>query len=951
MTTSVTALLVSHDGARWLPAVLDGLAAQTRAPEHVVAVDTGSRDGGPDLLRERLGPHVVRNAPERTSYGAAVAIGLRALPAPDDDGWVWLLHDDSAPAPDALERLLAAAEANPTADILGPKLREWPSLRRLLEVGVTISGTGRRETGLERGEYDQGQHDRVRDVLAVNTAGMLVRRRVLEQLGFDERMPVFGNDLDFGWRAARAGHRAIVVPEAVLFHVEAASRGLRRTVLTTRSFRREERRAALRTLLANCSGRALPFQVVRLFLGSLIRAFGLLLVRAPGEALEELEALALVYLRPDRIAAARRRRRRTATVRPREVRHLLAPPWLPYRHGLDFVSDVAAAFAHQASDVSSARRTRAAALETGPVPAEAQNLPEDTGLVVRILTSPVWAVFAGLIVLSVVSARGLIGSGLLSGGALLPAPASAMHWWHGYLDSWHRLGVGSAAPAAPYLLPLAVAGTVLLGKAWLVVDLLFLLVVPLAAWGGFRFLRRLTGSVPIALWGGVAYGLLPVMSGAVREGRLGTVAAAVVLPWLAHAALFLRSSESDDRRWRAAWRTSLLLALVVAFVPVAWVLAALVALVVVLPGLGGSRPGGRRSVWLPVLTPVLASLVLLLPWTVLTWTHLGPASWLFEAGTPAPGLVDPLTRPDVLLDRPGIGGAPHWMSWGIPLAAVAALLRPDTRSRVVPAWVVLAVSLAVTAVLAPLSTGLGSSPDRQPVWLGFPLLVAAAAALTAAATAGTGIRGRLSGASFGWRQPVGLVVVVAALLTPVVGLAWWVAGGNQGGPLDRRPAADVPTYMTDEAVADPLHGVLVVRGSRGSGFEYLLLRSAGMRLGDDSLLPTAQQQKPLTELVSRLVTAPQAADVAALSTYGVRFVYLPSPAAPQVAGNLDSVSGVTPASAVRRGAGAWQLDATPTDRSLPAPDGGALRPWLLALQGLALLVAGVLAAPTRKVGR
>ena len=42
-------------------------------------------------------------------------------------------------------------------------------------------------------------------VLAVNTAGMLVRRSVLESLGgLDEDLPIFGNDIDFGWRAAAA---------------------------------------------------------------------------------------------------------------------------------------------------------------------------------------------------------------------------------------------------------------------------------------------------------------------------------------------------------------------------------------------------------------------------------------------------------------------------------------------------------------------------------------------------------------------------------------------------------------------------------------------------------------------------------------------------------------------------------------------------------------------------
>ncbi len=955
MTTTVTALLVSHDGARWLPAVLDGLEGQARLPDRVVAVDTGSADASPDLLRQRLGEHVVRSVPARTAYGAAVAAGLQAAQVAAADEWVWLLHDDAAPAPDALDRLLAAAEANPSAQILGPKLREWPSLRRLLEVGVTISGTGRRETGLERGEYDQGQHDRVRDVLAVNTAGMLVRRQVLEELGFDPRLPMFGNDIDFGWRAARTGRRTIVVPDAVLFHVEAAHRGVRRTELTTKSFRRAERRGALYTLLANCSGRALPFQVVRLFLGSLVRALGLLLVRAPGEAVEELEALAAVYARPDVILVARHRRRRAATVGAREVRHLLAPPWLPYRHGLDFVTDITTAVAHQASDMSSARRSRTAATETGPVPAEAQNLPDDNSLVARLLTNPTVAAFAVLTLLALVCARGLVGSGLLSGGALLPAPDSALDWWRSYLEPWHDLAVGSASPAAPYLLPLALAGTVLLGKAWLLVDALFLLVVPLAAWGGFRFLRRVTGSVPVSLWGGLAYGLLPVVSGAVREGRLGTVAAAVVLPWLAHAALFLRPGESEDRRWRASWRTSILLALLVSFVPAAWLLAALVAVLALaarrVGGGGGGTAATSRRVWPAVLTPLAAALVLLLPWSLLTWSHLGPASWLFEAGLPSPALVTPLSRLDVLLDRPGAFGAPGWISWGIPVAAVVALLRPDTRRGVLGAWLVVVAALVVTAGLAPGTYALASAPTRsQPLWLGFPLLVVAAAGITAIALAGTGIRGRLAGVSFGWRQPIGLVVVAAALLSPFAGLVWWLTAGDQGGPLDRRPASDVPTYMTDESAVDPLHGVLVVRGTRRTGFDQLVLRSAGMRLGDDSLLPAAEKQRSLTDLVARLATAPEASDIADLSGYGVEFVYLPAPADPQLVGNLDSASGLTPGSAVHRGARAWQVDARPTDRALPSPSDGVRR-WLLLGQGLALLVAAVLAAPTRRVGR
>ncbi len=89
----------------------------------------------------------------------------------------------------------------------------WPRDRELLEVGVTTSLGGRRDTGIENGELDQGQHDQPRNVLAVSSAGMLVRRDVWESLrGFDPRLPMFRDDIDFGWRASRAGFKVGVAP-------------------------------------------------------------------------------------------------------------------------------------------------------------------------------------------------------------------------------------------------------------------------------------------------------------------------------------------------------------------------------------------------------------------------------------------------------------------------------------------------------------------------------------------------------------------------------------------------------------------------------------------------------------------------------------------------------------------------------------------------------------------
>ena len=452
--SDVSVVMVSHDGASWLPAVLDGIRAQTAPVAGVVAVDTGSKDGSADLIESALGAArrsagVLRES-GRTSYPEAVALAMSALRStaspPSGSG---CCTTTPTPAPDALEQLLRAAAARPEADFLGPKLREWPSLKRLLEVGVTISGTGRRETGLERGEYDQGQHDQVREVLAVNSAGLLVRRTVLEELGgFDRHLPMFGNDIDLGWRAAAAGRTTLVVPQAVVFHAEAAHRGTRRTPLTGRHTHYQERRAALFTLLANCRGRALPFQAVRLAFGSFLRMLGFVLVRSVGEALDELAALVSVYGRPGPLfegapaAPATAGRDHPDHAR---VKRLLAPWWLPYRHGLDFVSDLAAAATNQAADV--AERRRAAAAERDPSPPVARHKTdddedfEDTGLVARFLTDPVAVALAIAAIAFVIGARDAFGA--VSGGALSPVPDGARDWWSLHYESWHPIGFGA----------------------------------------------------------------------------------------------------------------------------------------------------------------------------------------------------------------------------------------------------------------------------------------------------------------------------------------------------------------------------------------------------------------------------------------------------------------------------------------------------------------------------
>jgi GT2 family glycosyltransferase len=971
---SVAALLVSHDGARWLPAVLAGLIGQTLPVDRVVAVDTTSRDDSVALIRDTLGGPLgdrleVAVVPGSTTYPAAVRHALAMLPTPageaGDDEWVWLLHDDSNPAPTALAELLAAAADDPGAAILGPKLREWPSLRRLLEVGLTITGTGHRETGLERGEYDQGQHDAVREVLAVNTAGMLVRRRVLESLGgLDEELPIFGNDIDFGWRAALAGHRTLVVPQAVVFHAEAAHRGIRRTPLTGRHTHYQERRAALFTSLANVSARGFAWQYVRLFLGSLLRVAGFLAVRSVGEALDELAAALSVHGRPRQVLAARRERaRRRGDEPPRHasVRRLLAPAWLPYRHGLDLVTDLAAAATSQAADVAERRRLAqqaeavpAAAPEQrrGPGAPSADDDEDayltDTGLVARFFTSPVAVVLALFGVLALLAGREAFGA--VTGGALSPVPAAAGDWWRLHLATWHPLGSGTDVPAPAYVLPFALAATFLLGNTGAVVSGLMLLAVPVAAWGAWRLLKVVGRLVdPLGLprwllvWGALTYALVPVTSGAWAQGRFGTVAVAALLPWAAHAALGFVDPDRD-RRWRAAWRTALLLALGAAFVPGFW-LFALLATAVVLGAAAVIAPRllRERHSWGPPVVAVAATPLLLAPWLLPLVTTGSGAGLLLEAGRLT---VDEVTFGGLVTGRLNDLGAPWWPGLVLGLLALAALLPRRTRVPVVICWLVALAAAIVSAVLSHLTLDLPAVTTRPSLGL-FVVILQGTAVVAVVLGADSYLR-RLADHHPWWQRGTATGLAVIAAAVPVVGLGWWLTTPDDA--LTRDLDRTVPVYMQQSSLLGQEHGVLVLDGSVDDGITYRIRRDDGTTVGEDEILTLADEDAELTDEVRALVSSPTPAVVAALGARGVEYVVLGAPADGRVSALLDATSGLEQASAEDRSTRAWRVD-RPLDPDAVDGPGSWWRTALLVVQGLAVAAALVLAAPTVRQSR
>jgi GT2 family glycosyltransferase len=883
----VAAVVVSHDGARWLPEVLAALAAQTRAPQRVLGADTGSTDGSAATLAEALGPERVVDLPPTTGYGAAVAAALAladaepAAPLPRrrrEDGeappepvdWVWLLHDDSAPEPDALARLLDAAEELPAAGVLGPKCRDWDDPRLLVEVGVTIDRAGRRETGLERREFDQGQHDTVRDVLAVGSAGALVRRTVWDELGgYDPRLPLFRDDVDFGWRANAAGHRVVVVPAARLRHARAATLGRRPITATHGTAHAADRRHSLAVLLANLPVLAALAAAPRLLVGAAFRTLGFLLTRQLGEARGELAAVAWNVAHLPDLVRARARRRRLRTLPWKAVRPLFAGRTARLRGYLEQFGDWITGGGSAA-----------------PVDDAEDELPPPRSRGQVLLARPGLALALGLLVVTLVAARALLGGGRLWGGALLPAPGGASDLARTYAASWRAtVGAGSPAGAPPAVAVLAGLSTVLFGKPWLALDLLLLGCVPLAGTSAYVTARRITPSVPIRVWAAVTYALLPVATGAVATGHLDTAVALVAAPPLLASGRRLLRDDPRYTGWRRAFGTGLGLAVAMAFAPQLGLLAAIPlaagSLALLLGATPASRAGAVRRI-AAVVVALLTSLAVLFPWSVRLFTE----PRLLIGGTPAARAGGPTRALDLLLLRPGPVAAPFAIATaGLLLAALAALVRERRVGIALGLWGVALVAYATAFVTA---RGTGSLPPAFP---GVPLAVAGAALAGCAILAADGARERLAAISFGWRQPLAAAIALLAVAGPLLAAGSWMHRGADR-PLTRSQPAALPAAAAALLGREPGSRVLWLRPDDTERLSYVLAAPEGPDVGDADLPRPGVASRLLDRLVGDLAVARGSNAAEGLATFAVRYVAVADPVPGRLAAALDSQAGL-----------------------------------------------------------
>ena len=837
----MTALLVVRGGPADRPAHLDATCAalieQTRPPDRLVVVDaTTDRSmrayvDARDRLREVYPQVSVVVVPRDASFAAMVDTAVDALPAPGEDlvvarrsagragrrpvrprdrsHWLWLLHEDSAPDPGALAELTVVVAQSERVGVAGCKVVDAADPSVLLDIGTDVTRTGR-HVGAAAGEADQGQHDHRRDVLSVSSAGMFVRQDTYNILGgFDPAFDGEGDGLDLGWRAHLIGHSVVVVPGARVRQV-AADAG--RDTATLRRHRQ--------VALARASLLGMPFLAIWTVLSSLLLALVLLLGKRPRRAGVEL-AQATAPFGMLRILGARGRFFRRGTTRRRDLRTLFVPAASALRGASDGLRDGSGGRSRDG------RTTGAAVAETGPVPDDAEELKVERGPLARSVFGPAGLLVLLLAIASAVLWRHLLTDGALTGtgrgltgGQLLPFETDATGIWRTYRDAWVGPGLGHAASNAPYLLVLAPLAWLIGLLPWVdhdatgavAVAWLLLTAMPLSGLVAYRAGRVLTRARWPRLAVALLWAILPTLTTAVAQGRLGAVVGHVLLPFALAGILAAARRRAGGALTFAA---VLAVALTGAFSPILLLACSVVALAGVF-----LAPGAGRLRQLAIL---VVPWMLLAPWTadLLTGDH--------RALLAGPGALDPTrgvgARPwELALLHPG-GPGSYAVLASVPVLAIG--LVGLVRSGIGRAGAALtgvgilglAAALAASHVLlADTSQGIATP------WAGPALDVYAFALL------GAGLLG-IAGLDGGrWRPWVhGLTAVACVAACAVGGFAVWTATGTALTPV----VDALPLVVQHQLTSSDDPRALLLTAASGDAVTYQLIgREAGLPARD-----------------------------------------------------------------------------------------------------------------------
>jgi GT2 family glycosyltransferase len=217
----VDILILNFNGKSLLKRCLESVEKTDYPDFEIFVVDNGSTDGSIEFIREHY--PLIKLVEMGRNIGLAAAYNqvINSLVSE----FVALLNNDVEVDKNWLKHLMdVLVEANDNTMVATCKIKFLHDKRRINSAGGSCDIYG---VGWNRGngELDNGQYDKIDEPFYSTGTVMVIRRSLWEKVGgFDERYLMYGEDLDWCWRARLLGYNINYVPQSIVYHEWQASR-------------------------------------------------------------------------------------------------------------------------------------------------------------------------------------------------------------------------------------------------------------------------------------------------------------------------------------------------------------------------------------------------------------------------------------------------------------------------------------------------------------------------------------------------------------------------------------------------------------------------------------------------------------------------------------------------------------------------------------------------------
>jgi hypothetical protein len=209
MKTKVCIIILNWNSREFLKNCLNSIKKNVSFKNYkIIVVDNGSKDGSQKIIKLKFKEVILIKNKENRGFSGANNQGIKYALKKYNPEYIYLLNNDTLVQKGWLEEAIRCAESDPNIGIVGSKQLTFEKKPSISAGWIKFFKT----------EYYWG--DKEKEVEWVSGAGFLIKKEVLEKIGFLDEIynPVYYEETDLEKRAILAGFKVIHCPKSIFLH-------------------------------------------------------------------------------------------------------------------------------------------------------------------------------------------------------------------------------------------------------------------------------------------------------------------------------------------------------------------------------------------------------------------------------------------------------------------------------------------------------------------------------------------------------------------------------------------------------------------------------------------------------------------------------------------------------------------------------------------------------------